>query len=151
MIVRVGRSPERRHRLRRGFTLTELLIAIILLTVGIIGTASVMISTTTGQSISSVRAEMTDLAASKLEQFRAGAEGGNATIIAALAFGGSITTMQSGYSETVTGASGRTYQRLWIVETGPSFTHKVTVRVRPVTATSRTAANVDLVTLILTL
>ena len=139
------------RRPRRGFTLTELLIAIIVLSVAVIGTGSVMLSTTTGQSLSSVRAEMTDLAASKMEWFRAGADGKNATISAALAFGGSITTMQNGYSETVTGASGRSYQRLWLVETGPSFTRKVTVRVRPLAASRRTPASVDLVSLILTL
>lgn len=134
---------------RRGFTLTELLIAIILLAIAILGTASVVTGTSTTQTLSSRRGEMALLGTSRIETFRVGLDASDAAMIAALQDGGSLTTSLSGFWDVVTGPNGVPFVRRWLVEPGPALTSKVTVRVAPQTPSSRSPVAVDLVTYLL--
>ena len=138
-----------RLRPRRGFTVTELMMAIILLAVAVLSTATIISGTTSTQTLSAYRGEMAMLAASKLESFRIGLDASDATMIAALQEGGSVTSNVSGYTDLVTGPSTTQFRRRWYIETAPALTSKVTMRIVPVTPTSRMPAQVELVTYML--
>ena len=62
-------------RRRRGFTLTELMIAIIVLAIAVIGTTAAIVSTSAAQRVTSRRGEMASVADSKIEEIRSGVLG----------------------------------------------------------------------------
>ena len=129
-----------------GFTLVELMLAIIVLTVGILGLASTMASMTRYQDLSAASADMTALGDHKLEQLRVAATYQTAAI-AQLDVGGSITVPTALHVDALV-ERGRTYIRLWQVQNGPGGTRQVDLRVRPQVDGPRTPAQLDFSTLI---
>ena len=129
-----------------GFTLVELLLAIIVLTVGILGLASTMASMTRYQDLSAVRADMTALGDHKIEQLRVAATYMTADTMQ-LVVGGSVTVPTALHVDTLA-ERGRTFIRLWQVQDGPGGTRQVTLRVRPLVDDARTPSRLDFTTLI---
>ena len=121
-------------RPRKGFSLVELVIALMMLTFGLLSLASAMASTIVGQRVSSSRGELTVVAEAKLDELR-----GIASTIATdplraqLAVGGSITANVTGYRDSVQTADNRWYHRRWVISNGIAGTRRVTIRVRPAT------------------
>jgi prepilin-type N-terminal cleavage/methylation domain-containing protein len=135
---------------RRGFSLVELLLAIIVLAIAVLGTGAAISSTSKLQRLSSRRAEMALLASAKLEEFRARVEALDATTVDNLKAPpkGSITTNVANYNETVTSPNGTSFLLRWQVTAGPALTERVTVRVLwP--ATGSATDQLDLVTYLL--
>ncbi len=129
-----------------GFTLVELMLAIIVLTVGILGLASTMASMTRYQDLSAASADMTALGDHKIEQLRVAATYSTADTMQ-LVVGGSITVPTAQHVDTLA-ERGRTYLRLWQVQAGPGGTRQVNLRVRPLVDDVRTPAQLDFTTLI---
>lgn len=69
--VPCSRSAQRGVRARRGFTIVELLLAIILLSVGMLASAGILVSSTRLQRLAGSRAELTMMGEAKLEELRA--------------------------------------------------------------------------------
>jgi prepilin-type N-terminal cleavage/methylation domain-containing protein len=130
-------------RAEAGFTLVELLLAIIVLVVGLLGMAGTMASMTRYQDLSAVHADMTALGDHKIEQLRVAATFDPAQ----LAIGGSLTVPTAPYFDTQV-ERGRTFTRLWQIQAGPGGARQVTVRVQPQVDDARTPARLDFNTLI---
>ena len=143
--MRLPRSG--RGRASAGFTIVELLIALVVLAVGLLAVGSGMAGVTRRQDLATSRAEMLDLAEAKLEQLRAAAISGTPDTMQ-LEIGGSTTSPQAAHADTAMGR-GRSYVRLWGVTAGPSDARRVTLRVRPMRDDPRTPAQLDVTTLIL--
>jgi prepilin-type N-terminal cleavage/methylation domain-containing protein len=134
---------------RAGFTLVELIMAIMLLTIGMIAMAGVLSSSSRLQKISQSRGEMTTLAEAKLEELRSyGSSAPGAAIRANLAVGGSRTSSVTGYSDVVTGVSGQTFRRRWEIVNGIAGTRELRLRVEPVTLSRGQIARLDFTTLV---
>ena len=119
-------------RPRKGFSLVELVISLMMLTFGLLGLASAMASTIVGQRASSSRSELAVLAESKLEELRGiGSTVSTDPLRAKLAVGGSVTTATAGYADTVTAADNREYVRRWAITSGIAGARRVTIRVGP--------------------
>jgi prepilin-type N-terminal cleavage/methylation domain-containing protein len=129
-----------------GFTLIELMLAIIVLVVGILGLASTMVSMTRYQDLGAAHADMTALGDHKLEQLRVAATYATADTMQLVA-GGSLTVPTAQHVDTLI-ERGRTYIRLWQVQAGPGGTRQVNLRVRPLVDDVRTPAQLDFTTLI---
>jgi prepilin-type N-terminal cleavage/methylation domain-containing protein len=133
-------------RSEAGFTLVELMIAIVVLVVGLLGMASTMATMTRYQDLAAVHADMTALGDHKIEQLRVAATYQTAEI-AQLDVGGSLTVPTALHVDTLV-ERGRTFIRLWEVQAGPGGARQVTVRVRPQVDDARTPAQLDFSTLI---
>jgi prepilin-type N-terminal cleavage/methylation domain-containing protein len=133
---------------RRGFSLPELMVAIMILTVGLLGLAATMASMMRYQDLASNRAEMAGLGDSKLEQLR-GAGSTRSTDTLQLAVGGSLTTSVSAHADTVTTLRGRIYFRRWLVTAGPAGSRDVELRVAPQLNDIRTPTKVDVSTIVI--
>jgi prepilin-type N-terminal cleavage/methylation domain-containing protein len=129
-----------------GFTLVELLLAIIVLSVGLLGLASTMVSMTRYQDLAAAHSDMTALGDHKIEQLRVIATYSTADTMQ-LVVGGSTTVPTLQHVDTLV-ERGRTYIRLWQVVAGPGGTRQVNLRVRPMVDDVRTPARVDFTTLI---
>ena len=129
-----------------GFTLVELMLAIIVLVVGVLGLASTMVSMTRYQELSIAQADMTALGDHKIEQLRVAATYSTADTMQ-LVVGGSVTVPTAQHVDTLVERS-RTYIRLWQVQAGPAGTRQVLLRVRPLVDDVRTPAQVNFTTLI---
>ena len=129
-----------------GFTLIELMLAIIVLSVGILGLASAAASMSTYQDLSAAHADMTALADNRIEQLRTAASY-RTTDTLQLVPGGNLTTPTAPYTATVM-ERGRSYVLTWVVVAGPGGTRNVTLRVRPLLDDARTPARLDFSTLI---
>lgn len=113
------------HSKRSAFTLVEVVVAIVLLTVGLVSTAAFMASGLRVQRLSLSRAEMTTLAEAKLEELRSyGATSSRDPLRQRIALGGSVTSDVSGYSDSVAGLDGRWYHRRWHIEPGVAGTRR---------------------------
>lgn len=120
-------------RPRKGFSLVELVIALLMLTFGLLSLASAMASTIVGQRVASSRGELTVVAESKLDELRGiGSTVATSPLRVALNIGGSVTTATAGYPDTVVTADNRSYQRRWVIANGVAGTRKVTIRVFPI-------------------
>lgn len=139
------RSPRRD---RRGFSLPELMIAIMIVTVGLLGLAASMASMMRFQDLASNRAEMAGLGDSKLEQLR-GAGSTRSSDTLQLAVGGSVSASVALHSDTVTTLRGRVYFRRWLVSAGPSGTRSVQMRIAPQLSDIRTPSNVDVSSIVI--
>jgi prepilin-type N-terminal cleavage/methylation domain-containing protein len=139
-----------RARGRAGFTLIELMMAIVVLTVGILGLASVMTSVTRRQQLAANRADMLDMANAKLEQLRAAATS-RTTDTMQLALGGSLTLAVANHADVAISPRGRVFARNWVVTAGPSGTRTVVLRIRPQLDDRRTPGMLEFTTLILVL
>lgn len=137
-----------RRRTRGGFSLPELMISIMILTVGLLALAGTMASMMRFQDLSSNRAEMAALGDSKLEQLR-GAGSTRSTDTLQLAVGGSLTAAVAAHTDTVTTLRGRVYFRRWSVAAGPAGSRQVALRVAPQLFDSRTPNNVDVSSIVI--
>ena len=133
-------------RTEAGFTLVEMMIAIIVLTVGLLGMASTMASMTRYQDLAAVHADMTALGDHKIEQLRVAATHMTADTMQ-LVPGGSLTVSTAQYCDTVV-ERGRTFTRRWTSAVGPGGARQVTIRVQPLVDDARTPAQLDFNTLI---
>lgn len=141
------RAPACRDR--RGFSLPELILAIVILAVGILGLAGSMASIMRHQELSSNRAEMVAMGDSKLEQLR-GAGISRSSDTVQLAVGGSLTTPTSQHSDTLTSLRGRVFYRRWLVVAGPTAsTRDVQLRVVPQWNDRSTPSQVDVGSIII--
>ncbi len=129
-----------------GFTLVEMMLAIIVLTVGLLGLASTMASMTRYQDLSAVHADMTALGDHKIEQLRVAATYMTADTMQ-LVVGGSLTVPTALHVDTLV-ERGRTFIRLWQVQDGPGGTRQVALRVQPLVDDARTPSRLDFSTLI---
>ena len=129
-----------------GFTLVELMLAIIVLVVGVLGLARGMMGMSRYQQLSAAHADMTALGDHKIEQLRVAATYSTADTMK-LVIGGSVTVPTAQHVDTLV-ERGRTYIRLWQVQAGPGGTRQVQLRVRPLVNDVRTPAQVDFTTLI---
>lgn len=115
---------------RVGFTLVELMVAMVILTVGLIATASVMSGVARREVLSSSRIELMTIADNKFEELRAFATTRSVDTLQ-LAIGGSLTVPTAFHADTVKIPGGRQYARRWVVSAGPAGTRSVTVRAEP--------------------
>jgi prepilin-type N-terminal cleavage/methylation domain-containing protein len=138
--------PQPRRGREGGFTLIELMLAIIVVVVGLLGIASTMATMTRYQDLSAARADMDALADSKLEQLRAASQTRSADTLQ-LAIGGSLTVATAPWTDVIT-ERGRTYVRLWTVAAGVGGTRDVTLRIQPQVDERRTPRLIDFQTLI---
>jgi prepilin-type N-terminal cleavage/methylation domain-containing protein len=141
---RVGQAAQ-----RAGFTLVEIIVAIMILGVGMLAMASIMGATAQLQQLSSSRAEITTLAESKLEELRAyGMAASTDPLRAKVAIGGSLTTPTVGYRDTLVGIRGKTYARTWAIAEDVVLTRRATVRVQPVINGKNDVKSLDFTSLI---
>lgn len=118
---------------RAGFTIVEIIVAIMILVIGLLGMAGIMASTTQLQQLTSSRAEITTLAETKLEELRSyGMTASTDALRANLAVGGSMTAPAAGYRDTVLNVRGKTYARAWEISQDVVGTRRVSMRVSPV-------------------
>jgi prepilin-type N-terminal cleavage/methylation domain-containing protein len=129
-----------------GFTLVELLLGIIVLTVGILGMASSMASMTRFRDLAAAHADMTALGDHQIERLRVAATYRTADTMQ-LVIGGSVTVPTAQHVDTLA-ERGRTYLRLWQVTAGPAGTRQVNLRVQPLNDDGRVPSRVDFSTLI---
>jgi prepilin-type N-terminal cleavage/methylation domain-containing protein len=131
-----------------GFTLVELMIAIVVIVIGVFGMASLSVTMTRNQDRSAARTDMAALADNKFEELRgfASARALVTADTAQLTPGGSLTVATAGYNDVVV-ERGRTYTRRWVVTIGVGATRDVTVRITPQTGSSLPASR-DFQTLI---
>ena len=122
-----------RLRARAGFGLIELMVAIIILSVGMLGLASLMGSALRRDRLSTSRSEVVSVAEAKLEELRSYAALHSAEALRArLNVGGSLTTNTTNYTDSLTALNGRMYYRRWTVANGAAIgTRRVTLRVTP--------------------
>ncbi|NIP59967.1 MAG: prepilin-type N-terminal cleavage/methylation domain-containing protein [Gemmatimonadetes bacterium] len=114
-----------------GFSLLELIVAVLILGVGVVGAAGVMSVASADELRATVRSEMSDVAEQKLEQLRAYARGGIAGGDE-LEVGGSLSVSQADHADTARSALGRSFVRRWKLDNGPADTRTVTLRVEAV-------------------
>lgn len=119
-------------RSRRGFTLVELAIAVILISVGLLGSAALMATSLRYQRGSTSRDEMLSLAEAKLDELNTYSR---ATVASGLrlrlAAGGSLTSSVTGYADSTTTVSGKAYRLRWRVDSLAHYSRNVQVRVQP--------------------
>lgn len=121
-----------RRTARHGFTIVELLLAIILLSVGMLASAGILVSSTRLQRMAGSRAELTMMGEAKLEELRAyGQTKAADPLRSRLAIGGSTTTTTTAYADSVTGLNGTTYIRRWQLSAGIAGARQVQLRVVP--------------------
>jgi prepilin-type N-terminal cleavage/methylation domain-containing protein len=143
-----GRSRRRQPSGQSGFTLIELILAIVVITVGILGISGGMATMMRRQDDTAVRADMAALADTKFEELRAIAGAIPRTVdTMALVPGGSVTVATAGYNDVVP-ERGRSYVRLWVVTVGVGGARQVILRIRPQTAGPSGPPARDFVTLI---
>ncbi len=125
-----------------GYTIIELIVALVILSIGILAASSLIISVAATQQRATIRAEMTEVGQSKLEELRAYAAMGTADTVQLLA-GGSLTTSQTNHADTVTGGRDRRFVLRWDVEGGPYDLRDVAIRVQPLSAARNDLSNID--------
>lgn len=126
-----GRPEVPGERGEAGFSLLELIVAVLILGVGVVGAAGVMSVASADELRATVRSEMADVAEQKLEQLRAYARGGMAGGDE-LEVGGSLSVSEADHADTARSALGRSFVRRWRVEDGPADTRTVTLHVEAV-------------------
>ena len=135
---------------RRGFTLLELLVAIVLLTVGILALARTMAGLGTQSTRARMRADLAEVIDGKFEELRLVGAVSQANP-APLGIGGSTGSCVANHCDTVLDGRGLQHQRRWSVAAGPvGSTFVVTVQASPLGAAfaGQTAQRSTLVVLI---
>lgn len=139
-----------RARPRRGFTLVELILAIILLSLGMLATATMLVSSMRLQRLSGSRGELTALAEAKLEELRGyGQTLATDPLRANLALGGSLTANVASYADSVTGMNNVVYYRRWLITNGIAGARQVQLRVVPRTQQEYHASRIDITSTVL--
>ena len=144
---RADRMPARSSA-NAGFTLAELVVAIVILSVGVLAIASVMATVSQRRLRSTSRVEMTALAESKLEELRAYAML-NAAGLEQVAVGGSLTSSMEDHADTLSSPAGRPYIRRWQVQAVSGDTRSAMVRIEPLNETRIILPKLDFSTLLL--
>lgn len=117
---------------RGGFTVIELMVAVMIISVGLLGMGSVMGSSSRLQTLAVSRGEMATAAESKIEELRVfGATATDSPLRVAIGVGGSIVAPVAGYSDSTQAVSGRWFYRRWQIQNGVAGTRQVTIRVVP--------------------
>lgn len=120
-----------------GFTLVELLVAITVLSLGMLAVASLLMTAITlnslGQSTNDAMAQARD----KIENLKTLADSD-----AQRAVGGSTTSDVTGYNDTV-----GIYHRRWSIANGPASSKIYTVSVTPTVGDNRTKESVTMTTI----
>jgi prepilin-type N-terminal cleavage/methylation domain-containing protein len=146
--MRARRLCTTRLRARRGFTLVELTVAMLLIVVGLLGSAALMSTSLRFQRGSSTREDMVTIAQGKLDELRSyqRAPKGSAAW-SKLAVGGSVTTSVTGYDSVVT-VGARSYRLRWQLTADVAGTRFVTVRVQPISMDTYATGQVQFRTLV---
>lgn len=119
-------------RARHGFSLPELVVAMVILTIGMLFMVGIIGNGIRWQDAAASRAEMTTLAEGKIEELRAyGMARSTDPLRARVALGGSLASDVAGYGDTVDGPAGRRFGRRWEVTTDIAGARRVVVRVIP--------------------
>ena len=119
-------------RKRAGFTLVELMMAIVMLSFGLLGMAGLMVSSTQVQQLSTTRSQMTLVAESKLEELRSyGQTAAADPLRVRLNVGGSVAAPVAGYADSAQAPGGRWYYRRWQIVNDIAGTRRVNLRVVP--------------------
>ena len=119
-------------RKRAGFTLVELMMAIVMLSFGLLGMAGLMVSSTQVQQLSTTRSQMTLVAESKLEELRSyGQTAAADPLRVRLNIGGSVAAPVAGYADSAQAPGGRWYYRRWQIVDDIAGTRRVNLRVVP--------------------
>lgn len=114
---------------RRGFSEVELLVALTIFTVGVLGGVALMGAGYRYQGQSRLETEMTIVAERKVEEFQALA-GTTRPDTVALLPGGDTESNVEDYFDTVD-VGDWIFLRRWRIEPGPANTRRVTVTVKP--------------------
>ena len=137
------------RRRRAGFTIVELIMAIMLLTVGMIAMAGVLASSSRLQKVSQSRGEMATLAEAKLEELRSyGATAPADPLRANLNVGGSRSVTTTNYADSLTGVSGQVFYRRWRIQSGIAGSREVLLRVQPKVPSRGQIRQLDFTTLV---
>lgn len=114
-------------RTTAGFTLIELMFALVVLSIAILGMATVLAGTSRWQNRTESHMDLTGALEAKLEQLRdvALAGGPDTTMLVP---GGSLTTDVAGHADSVFSPGGRWVRRRWEVVSGPGDARTVTMR-----------------------
>ena len=138
-----------RRTTRRGFTLIELMVAIVIIVIGLMGMGSVMASSSRLQGLAMSRTEMTVAAESKVEELRVyGLLPNSSPLRVNIAVGGSLVAPVAGYSDSTRSLSGRVYRRRWQVQNAVAGTRQLTVRVVPTGPLRDVVSRMDFVSLL---
>jgi type IV pilus assembly protein PilV len=130
----------------RGFTLVEAMVAMVILTIGLVSLAELLAVSLRLQQLGRNETSAVRLAQDKLDWL----ETQSFTAlppIAAIAIGGSLTANVTDYNDSEVPG----YRRRWLVEAGPDGDpdlRQVTIRVIPDNADRRTASPYDLISII---
>ena len=111
-------TPSNASEGRHGFSLVELVFALMILTIGVLGMASLMTAASRSEMRATARMELTEVVQNKLEQLRAAAAGGTADTVQ-LNVGGTLGTPVADHVDTTASSAGRWYVRTWEVSNGP--------------------------------
>lgn len=139
----------------RGFTLVEVLIAMVIMTVALVALASMMAVTLRMQMLGRNQTNAARLAQSKLDELVGSVQNWNTA--PEIAIGGSLSADVANYFDAPVDQDGDAlgYTRRWVVAAGPADPGSdagdlrlVTVRVLPNVADARTRATVQLTTLL---
>jgi type IV pilus assembly protein PilV len=130
-----------------GFTLIEIIVAMFILTVGVLGMASILAGTSRRHERSVSHGELTAAAESKLEDLRSASALGSADTVE-LAEGGSLTSSAADHADSLRTGQARWILRRWTVEDGPAGTRAVTVRAQPAEAARNDHHALDLSSLV---
>jgi prepilin-type N-terminal cleavage/methylation domain-containing protein len=142
----------------RGFTVIEVLVAMVILTVGLVSMAELMAVTLRLQQLGRNQTAATRLAQDKIDELMSQNWGGAAPS-AQLAVGGSLTADVANHFDippTFAGSTALSYRRRWVVTNGPddlpavvaNKLRVITVRVTPVVTDRRTYTPTDLTTIV---
>ncbi len=148
---RTSEKPSRKRSGRAGFSLVELIIALMMMTIGVVAAATLVAGVARTQRRATARTEMTEVGQSKIEELRAIAstQAPGAAVPVELVVGGSLTASQEDHADTVASGRGRRFVRRWVVDNGPAGTLDVTIRVVPLNAALDDVRNVDFHTRVL--
>jgi type II secretory pathway component PulJ len=117
---------------RRGFTIVELVIAMFLITSGLLGTAALMATSQRYQRSAAAREEMMALAEARIDQMRMFQNATKASRLRdSLTVGGSTTASVANYADSLTGLDGKSYRRRWRIANTIVGTRSVLIRVEP--------------------
>ena len=145
---RSSEKPGRERSGKAGFSLVELIVALMMMTIGIVAASGLVAGVAKTQRRATARTEMTEVGQNKLEELRAYATQSTIDTVY-LRVGGSLTTSQFLHADTVAGGRTRRFIRRWEVDQGPANTLEVRIRVVPLNPALDDVRNVDFHTLVL--
>ena len=125
--LRSGFRPGRKADAQRGFTLVEMLIAMTILSFGLLAVAGLLLTATTLNALGKSTNDALAQAREKIEVLKT-----LPVEDAQRAIGGSLTSDVDGYNDTV-----GNYKRRWQISAGPGTMRSYTVTAIPLTADAR--------------